>query len=116
MQPIINPMWFYLVEILDGVKDIGIICSVLTIAIAVLTFIIIDESDNNTKKLKKLIMPIVISLLLAILVPSKSVMYQMLVAKNITKDNIDFILETSKQLKNELKQDIVDIIEESKND
>ena len=96
MQPIINPKIFYLISMLSNIRTLAFI----TIAIisAVLIFKTADILINNDySKLKhicddKIIkIPLIISFIILILVPSESTIIAMLISQNITTGNINSV-------------------------
>ena len=96
MKPIINPWLFYIVDLLDGLKTLCILAvPVLVIVIGYLTITIDDSGRGEEKELKsaRRIRKIVIffSILLLIVIPfipSKETCYKMMVASQITDNNI----------------------------
>lgn len=94
MTPIINPWLFYLVNFLGDLKDI---CSIVLIVCGVaMTFLtlngFIDEDEEKlkaNKKTKKRLLVVSLSLLIAIaFIPAKETCYQMMIASQVTDDNI----------------------------
>ena len=96
MKPIINPWLFYLVDCLDGLKMVCIIAvPVLVIVIGYLTITIDDLGRGEEKELKSAIrtrkIVILFSILLLIVIPfipSKETCYKMLIASQITDNNV----------------------------
>ena len=96
MKPIINPWMFYLVDCLEGLKMVCIISvPVLVVVIGFLTATIDDLGRGEEKELKSAIrtrkIVILFSILLLIVIPfipSKETCYKMMVASQITDNNI----------------------------
>ena len=96
MKPIINPWMFYLVDCLDGLKTLCILTvPVLVIVIGFLTVKIDDFGRGEEKELKstrrtrKIVILFSILLLIVIpFIPSKETCYKMMVASQITDNNI----------------------------
>ena len=96
MKPIINPWMFYLVDCLDGLKTLCILTvPVLVFAIFIITSIIDDLGLGKEKELKsarrtrKIVVLFSILLLIVIpFIPSKETCYKMMVASQITDNNI----------------------------
>lgn len=96
MKPIINPWLFYLVDVIDNFKSA---CFIL-ILIAVISFGAIflieigeaaDELElDEVKVIKTLKKMVVVVLLIAfnMLLPSKKTCYQMMIASQVTDNNI----------------------------
>lgn len=112
MKPIINPWLFYIVDLLDGLKTLCIIAvPVLVIVIGYLAVRIDDLGRGEEKELKsarrtrKIVILFSIFLLIVIpFIPSKETCYKMMVASQITdnniqkaedviKDSVDYIFE-----------------------
>lgn len=96
MKPIINPWLFYIVDLLDGLKTLCIIAvPVLVIVIGYLAVRIDDLGRGEEKELKsarrtrKIVILFSILLLIVIpFIPSKETCYKMMVASQITDNNI----------------------------
>ena len=103
MKPIINPWLFYLVDCLDGLKMVCIIAvPVLVIVIAILSYIIEDlgldiddlglNKENELKsaiRTRKIVIFFSILILIVIpFIPSKETCYKMMVASQITDNNV----------------------------
>ena len=104
MKPIINPWMFYLVDCLEGLKMVCIISvPVLVVVIGFLTAKIDDLGRGEEKELKSAIrtrkIVILFSILLLIVIPfipSKETCYKMMVASQITDNNIQKAEDTIK--------------------
>lgn len=119
MKPIINPWLFYLANISDDVRIFFIVIgfallflSSITLGVLVIDGIYDEEDRCRVKFLVKWLINGVILLLLGLLIPPKEVIYQMMIAQNITPDNlqnvgegvksiVDYILEAAMKLKGE---------------
>ena len=96
MKPTINPWLFYIVDLLDGLKTLCIIAvPVLVIVIGYLAVRIDDLGRGEEKELKsarrtrKIVILFSILLLIVIpFIPSKETCYKMMVASQITDNNI----------------------------
>ena len=119
MKPIINPWLFYLVDCLNELKMVCIIAvPVLVIVIAILSYIIEDfgldiddlglNKENELKsaiRTRKIVIFFSILILIVIpFIPSKETCYKMMIASQITdnniqkaedviKDSVDYIFE-----------------------
>lgn len=105
MKPIINPWMFYIVDCLDGLKMLCILAvPVLVIVIGFLTVKIDDFGRGEEKELKsarrtrKIVILFSILLLIVItFIPSKETCYKMMVASQITDNNIQKAEDTIKK-------------------
>lgn len=118
MNPIVNPIYFYLANVGDTIQILAGIVMAVTAIIATGLFIDVwadlsDGSNDNkhkakVKALKMLAVILVVSTALKVFVPSSQTVYQMIAASVITPDNInlaqdnivDFINHIAKALHN----------------
>lgn len=104
MKPIINPWLFYIVDCLEGLKMVCILSvPVLVVVIGFLTVTIDDFGRGEEKELKsarrtrKIVILFSIFLLIVIpFIPSKETCYKMMVASQITDNNIQKAEDTIK--------------------
>ena len=112
MKPIINPWLFYIVDCLEGLKMVCI-CAVIVLVVVIgfITVTIYDlwpdqeEEVKSAKRTRKIVIFFSIFLLIVIpFIPSKETCYKMMVASQITdnniqtaedviKDSVDYIFE-----------------------
>lgn len=93
MEPIINPWVFYLIDMVDGWKTILQLCGGLLWII--LFFSIILPFDDFNGLNKKLFIKIAIPLtIVASLIPSSLTIYKMVIADNVTPNNIQIVGDT----------------------
>lgn len=113
MMPIINPWTFYLIDVLSTLKGVSRFATFITIFalifIAIITtyFKVQDScygSENNievieilTRFFKKLLIVACIAISVFIVTPSEETMYKMLVAQNVTYENVDKAQEEIKE-------------------
>lgn len=106
MNPIINPWLFYLVDVISNFK---IMCCVFPVAIlgGILLWIVCDEDASEEKLIrffKKWFIVAIAFLVFTLFLPSKKTCYQMMVASQVTdnniqkaedviKDSVDYIFE-----------------------
>ena len=96
----INPMYFYLISVSTGLQVLFfVIGGVTTVFTAIATFIwfmdedvdITDMEDNEKKTIgifKKIIIAGIISLFIGILIPSKETCIEMMIASQVTHENV----------------------------
>ena len=119
--PIINPMYIYLLSLAD--KFIILFTVVASVAfgfavIYVLFKIIVDESTEGIKWRYVKILSIIggIALFVLILLPPRDTLIQMYVASKITPQLVKDAVSTGKSFKDEIKQDIIDLLNYDKQD
>jgi formate hydrogenlyase subunit 3/multisubunit Na+/H+ antiporter MnhD subunit len=107
---IINPWIFYLIDVLSSLKGISLTVIVITLfgSIGLGTYITFvkscywyDEEDRHliaqlTKILKKVLIVLCIVAGVYTVTPSEETMYKMLVAQNVTYENVDKATEAIK--------------------
>ena len=112
MKPIINPWLFYLVDCLEGLQILFILVVIaLAFAILLLTAMISDlgwdekEELKSARRTRKIVILFSILLLIVIpFIPSKETCYKMMIASQVTdnniqkaedviKDSVDYIFE-----------------------
>lgn len=102
-MPIINPMYLYLIEVLHNLDVVN------HLVFVVLGFILLScgcmyaiddytrEAINTNKSLvAAVLIAFMVSLLIAVLVPTKDAMYKMLIASYVTTDNIQTVNDAIK--------------------
>lgn len=106
---IINPFWFYLIGIANS---LGIFLTVMAGTSSIIYFIFLicyfvssvennfDKEDKNKMNnfLRKGSIMCFILIIVACLIPSEKTCYQMLTASLCTKENIEYLKETGKDL------------------
>lgn len=109
MNYIINPSWFYWINVFESVKDFATVLVILAviglgvlIVIAAVNYELGDKlfEDSEWKmylKIKKLIPKAVIVTLItcaiAVFIPSKETLISMMIAKHATKENLGMTVE-----------------------
>ena len=106
MDYIINPSWFYWIEVADSVKGVAIAAG-LILLIAVIVLVIMAKmsgdfnEENEAKCLLKVLLYCLIGLAISaavvIFVPSKKTLIEMMIAKKATYDNVSWTIEQVKE-------------------
>lgn len=100
MQPIINPMFFYWINVIGGLNVFFVCMTALMItgifgALIARSCYSIDlepTNVNNCKRIiKYLIAPTIIFAFLSIFTPNKNTLIQMTIANYVTSDNINVV-------------------------
>lgn len=109
MQPIINPMWFYLIKICDTIVEVaGILIIILIIVGGIAIFYINEdvgisdffdeeavEAMNKIKSIiKKYIIILSVAIGIIVFVPDEDTIYKMIVASQVTPNNIELVGDT----------------------
>ena len=120
MEPIVSPWFIYFLGMVDSIKECfaGIAITAVVVLVSVGFAWLISDGDFEDKtyvKMKKwakrLIACLCVFLLLGIITPSKNTVIAMYVADNITPNNVEKALEVGVDFKNEIKKDIIELIE-----
>jgi len=108
MEYYINPSWVYWINVLDSAKTVAVVILILCGIGSVVSFWIAmenlafgkDDGDYKAgmKCLKVFLALTVLSLLIVVFVPSKTVMIEMLVARLATKQNVELTVESLKSV------------------
>lgn len=110
MKPIINPWLFYLVDVIGSFRALSILIVLLILISFVIAIVeyddVMDEVDEvkAIKTIKKKVIVIALLITFAIFLPSKETCYKMMIASQITdnniqnaedviKDSVDYIFE-----------------------
>lgn len=109
-MPIISPWIFYLISVFNVLKIILTIVSIaLGFVVLVLLISLFCELDSHSynkqffeeckwinKWFKKIAIGFIVILLLLVVIPSQQTMYTMLVADNVTYENVEIATDTIK--------------------
>jgi ABC-type sulfate transport system permease component len=119
MEPIISPWLIYLLGFIENLIITftgGVI--ILGLGLIILVFFKVlgtmdDDEDllNVVNKFRWAKWLFGIFLFLAIITPSRNTIIGMMVAQQITPKNIESAIKTGKDFKNEIKKDVIDIIQ-----
>lgn len=119
MTPVINPWIFYLMPLCDNLAFfsalVGIVALIGYTGVVIGHIVAANDgySDEDSMKqfvaIEKLLKPVVIvSLLLAFLVPSEKTITKMLIAQNVTYERVEVATNTVQSV----YEDIMDLFEE----
>lgn len=104
---IVNPIWFWLISIVDNLGTAAIIVAVFLIFIGIILIAVIvscytEDQYEEMKKIKphfiKIIVALVITVTIAVLTPSRQDMEKIIVFSTLTKDNITAATNYGKDL------------------
>jgi hypothetical protein len=110
MNYIINPSWFYWINVADGVKNAFSIAAVMIglcsflLAIWVIISASIEQTDytlsdsfkKQTRALVIMLLSFVVAFLLAVFVPSKNTLIEMQIANYATHENAEWTVDAIK--------------------
>ena len=112
-MPIINPWIFYLIDVLNGLKEVSAVAIFMTIVMLIcigiaIVFFKSDDSfyrrDDNAdiiraliRVFKRLLIVACITTSVFVVTPSEETMYKMLVAQYVTYENVDKATESIKE-------------------
>jgi len=121
MEPIVSPWLIYLLGIVNGVKSffeffafLFGISWVITIAGLAVSRFCEDLKEYHPEWRRAFLVASIAFLLTAtpaIFIPSRGTIIGMVVAKNVTHDNVEKIIDSGHSVKEEIKKDIIEIIE-----
>lgn len=101
MTYIINPIWFYLMYIVDALREVCIVCLVICPLSAgfsafYTTECSIDDEKKWWKAAKKFGIATIVLTFLVVLIPSKETFMQIMIAKYATYENADNVIQAIK--------------------
>lgn len=105
---IINPWFFYLVEVVPKIGTTLFIVSSIAIVACALNLVDHLEKGMNINSNKKHLLFFVIMMIISLLFPKEETIYKMGIASITTTDNIKIAVTESKELYNFLKDEIAD--------
>lgn len=106
MKPIVSPWFFYWIDTINGIKTIILAIAVVAIFATIVLGVFAANPDKSfgeeeEKYFKKCFKIAIITMftagLIAILIPSKNTLISMAVAKNITPNNIVIAKDSTKE-------------------
>jgi hypothetical protein len=110
-NPIISPYLIYLMSVSTGLRVAFGLVGILGLIASVFAYVPNSiEEWGKTKTILKYNIGFIICILLSILIPSETIIIKMIVAKNITPNNLSLIVKEGKELKENIKKDVLDII------
>lgn len=118
MEPIINPLWFYLIDTLSGFGSM--FCAIGGVSVGALIIgsivaICFDlDSLKNLWKMKVIKIITILSIVLIVtgsFIPSESTAYKMLVASLVTPNNITAVGESATNVVDYIVESVDKIIE-----
>lgn len=100
MEPVINPLFFYIVDVADALKALLGFGGGAVFIITLLVFVIEATTDGldyietaEWKAYKTIFIVSGIAIILGILLPSEATCYKMIVASFLTPDNLNLLGE-----------------------
>lgn len=97
MTPIINPIWFYLIDLSSTIKWLSFCLLLILFCIVFIMFFVAmgfdteEDFKSYIKHAKKYVLfPFVMFLLLYVFLPTKETMTKMIIAQHITVENYEF--------------------------
>ena len=112
MTPIINPFYFYLIEVCGTIREVAFFAGGGAVVLgAIFLFIAWTEGEDEFKNaMKKFFIAGAITLIIGLIIPSQKTAEKMLIAKYVTYENYD----KGKQEVKEIVDYIFEKVEESK--
>ena len=116
MKPIISPWLIYFLSVLDAINTIGAIIFWLGLLGIPLTFVLGAAADcwksaeHALKALKPYAIAYAIFVAVSLFIPSKTTVYQMIVAKELTPNNISTVTQAAGDTAEDVADYVVDII------
>lgn len=108
MTPIINPWWFYAMEVCETLKGLCGVTAGLSVSmfLVLLVFRLANCGFDEGKKERNFVKPtmflVVISALLCVFLPGEKTLIKMLIAQNVTYERVEVATDTVEQVYNEI--------------
>ena len=117
---IINPLWFYLINISSNLQMVCTIIAslaLIVIFISIFMYPILEDMGTDFKKWRtRLVIIGIVCAFIGILVPSKETCYQMMVASLVTKENIKMSAEAGEEAVDYIVDSIDKLLDEQEED
>ena len=117
---LIHPIWFYLYGLIAKL-GVALICFGVVFGVLAIVWLIVKDNHHDRRRdeletaaWKKVVFftrSSITCFVLSVLIPSQTTMLQMAVASYATSDNVQAIAKAGKIVKDELKNDFIQIIE-----
>jgi len=120
-NPIINPFYIYLLSISDKFITLFTVITAISLGLVLIYLMFKVLMDEDTIGIKWRIVKILsiiggIALLFTLIIPPKDTMIQMYIASKITPQLVKDAVITGKSFKDEIKKDIIDLLNYDKSD
>ena len=120
-SPIINPFYIYLLSISDKFITLFTVITAISLGLVLIYLMFKVLMDEDTIGIKWRIVKILsiiggIALLFTLIIPPKDTMIQMYIASKITPQLVKDAVITGKSFKDEIKKDIIDLLNYDKSD
>ena len=125
MEPIISPWAIYFMGIADTAKIVCGVVGGITGVATIISFIVAaferyysgkEKGTEASRMGRRFLIFALIFVPLSILIPDRTTVMGMIIAQNITAQNIEKAAEAGKIVKDELKRDILEIIDAIQNE
>lgn len=120
--PIIDPMWFYYINVVDNLGIWAVIFSFVSVIVLIVCYIAYNDDDTLFSKgsigrkifvTSSILSPILF--LISVLIPSKETMMQMMIASYVTKENVSMVSNEVKNSAEWSKKFVIDVVKEINN-
>lgn len=116
MEPIINPIFFYFVDIVPNVQAVCQVAVAIGIGYICIRKVASIDEEHPYKTPKALIAATVAGFVLAVCIPSQETLYKMAIAKFVTRDNVAYVAElvstTADNVANGVKDGVTDFVKD----
>jgi len=121
MEPIISPWLVYLISVVDNFRTVctySFVFSLMALVIYLIGLLFTINYEDDFKywiswwkpvKYKVFILSCICSLFI-LFIPTRNVLIAMVVADKATNDSVNSLIQSGKDIKNTIKQDIIDLL------
>ena len=109
---LINPWWFYLIGVVEGIKTLFLTIGIMgAIAMVLIVFLFTVEADGVPKFCKPITILCAIMIFIGTLIPNQKTCYAMAIASVATTENLDYAAETGKNIVDYITEKAIELIE-----
>ena len=109
---IINPMWFYLIGVAEGIQAFFLTIGIMgVIIIGIISLIFTIETDEMPKFCKPIGILCAIMIFIGTLIPNQKTCYSMAIASVATTENLEYAAEAGKNVIDYITEKAIELIE-----
>lgn len=97
--PIVDPMWFYWLQVCDSIRWFLLIASIIVISVDMLMAPALCESyGDERRKFRNIMIALfvfgLVLIMVGLMIPSKETMIQMEIARHVTYESTESVIQT----------------------
>ena len=111
---IINPWWFYLIGIAEGIQAFFMVIGVIGLLVSLaFTIVFLTKIQTGNVKFKPIILSMIFAIMIFIgtLIPNEKTCYSMAIASVATTENLEYAAEAGKNIIDYITEKAIELIE-----